>query len=95
LPAGAAGAVGAAAGADEATVTRIGGLPGIGGGTGGGGAAGWGAGAGAAPDTPNSCRMSWFTMAELSSPQFGQMNCTGFVAMSGVTSNATFVPQLH
>ena len=62
--------------------------------TGVGIAAGAGAGAGAAA-RPSSCRTIWFTITELSSPQTGQTNETGVVAMSGVISNASFVPQGH
>jgi hypothetical protein len=39
--------------------------------------------------------MIWFTAAELSTPQFWQTSCTGFVTISGVMSKACFVPQLH
>jgi len=68
----------------------------------------WGGGGGAVAATgtgaegtaagawlPNSCRTSWFTNSEASSPQLGQMNFTGCVSISGVASKAYLAPQEH
>lgn len=51
--------------------------------------------AGVTAETPSCWRIIWFTISELSRPQLGQMNCTGFTAISGVMSKAIFVPQAH
>lgn len=44
---------------------------------------------------PNCCRISWLSISELSRPQFWQTKRIGEAAISGVTSNEYFVPQLH
>src|ERR1043166_1590645 len=58
-------------------------------------AMGFGGGALCVTVAPNCWQMIWFTAAELSAPQLWQTSCTGFAIMSGVISNAYFVPQLH
>lgn len=66
--------------------------------------AGWGAAAGTGIAWPggtdegtpiNSWRISWLTNAEESSPHEGHTNCNVLPAISGVTSKATFAPQVH
>ena len=44
---------------------------------------------------PNCCRTRRFTISELSTPQFWQMNLTGARDISGVTSNAYLIPHEH
>jgi len=61
---------------------------------GGGGVCGRGGGSTGA-GAPNSRRTSSFTNSDESSPQVGQMNFTGFCAISGVRSKAYFAPQGH
>src|SRR5205085_11378403 len=62
---------------------------------GAGGASVGGGGALSVAVAPNCCWMIMFTAIELSAPQFWQTSCTGCATISGVTSNAYFVPQLH
>jgi len=58
------------------------------------GAAGGGA-ALAGADAPNSRRMRSLTKSEESNPQLGQMNFTGVLTISGVTSKPYLAPQEH
>src|SRR5258705_10752879 len=52
-------------------------------------------GAAAVVDWASSKRIRLLTVSEMSTEQEGQMNCTGFSAMSGVISKAYLAPHEH
>ena len=61
----------------------------------GAGAFAEGGGAIAGLSAANCLRTNWVTNSDASTPQVEQTKCTGWCAISGVTSNVYFAPQEH